>query len=109
MLALAFFGSFIVGIIIEDTVQALWRRITGATKQDGDEGVPLWHKLVGYIWVAFWLMVVSPWYLYHNSRLPPGDTWFVPVSFMDTIGVDTAKKLLLASGVILRFAVGIEI
>nr|ANO39641.1 3-acetyltrichothecene 4-O-acetyltransferase [Fusarium culmorum] len=109
VLALVFFGSFIVGIIIEDTVQALWRRITSATKQDGDDGVPLWHKLVGYIWVAFWLMVVSPWYLYHNSRLPPGDTWFVPVSFMDTIGVDTAKKLLLASGVILRFAVGIEI
>nr|APA36955.1 3-acetyltrichothecene 4-O-acetyltransferase [Fusarium praegraminearum] len=108
-LALAFFSSFVVGIIIEDTIQALWRRITGAAKQDGDDGVPLWHKLVGYIWVVFWFMMVSPWYLYHNSRLPAEDTWFVPVSFMDTIGVDTAKMLLLAGGVILRFAVGIEV
>ncbi|OBS24845.1 hypothetical protein FPOA_05382 [Fusarium poae] len=107
--ALAFFGSFVVGIIIEDTVQALCRRITGAKKQDGDDGVPVWHKLVGYIWVSFWFIITSSWYLYHNTRLPPDDTWMVPVSVVDTIGMDSAKKALLVSGLILRFAVGIEV
>ncbi|KAM0497049.1 hypothetical protein ACHAP8_006941 [Fusarium lateritium] len=107
--ALAFFGSFIVGIIIEDTVQALCRRITGAKKLDGGDGVPVWHKLVGYIWVSFWFIMTSSWYLYHNSRLPPDDTWMVPFSVVDTIGMGTALKVLLASGLILRFAVGIEV
>jgi hypothetical protein len=107
--ALAFFGSFIVGIIVEDTIQALCRRITGVKKYDEEQGVPIWHKVVGYVWVAFWFIVTSPWYLYHNTRLPPDDTWVVPVSLVDTIGLDTSKNLLLISGLILRFAIGIEI
>ncbi|RGP67088.1 trichothecene-4-o [Fusarium sporotrichioides] len=106
---LAFFGSLVVGIIIEDTIQALCRRITGEKRRDGDDGVPVWHKLVGYIWVSFWFMMTSPWYLYHNSRLPPDDTWLVPVSFVDTFGLDTATMLLFGSGVILKFAIGIEV
>ncbi|KAH7174891.1 acetyltransferase [Fusarium flagelliforme] len=104
--ALAFFGSCVIGIIIEDTVQALWRRITVSQKSGG---VPTWHKLVGYLWVSFWFVMTAPWYLYHNTRLPPDDTWVVPVSVIDRIGSDGVKMVLLIGGVVLRFTSGIEV
>ena len=104
--ALAFFGSCVIGIIIEDSVQALWRKVTGPQK-DGE--VPTRHKLIGYVWTSFWFVMTAPWYLYHNTRLPPDDTWVVPVSVVDRIGEDKVKMVLLIGGVALRFTFGIEV
>lgn len=106
---LAFFGFFAVAIMGEDAIQELCRRITGIVTTDGKHEVPLWHKLVGYTWVSLWLILTSPWYLYHSTRLPPETKWLVPVSLVDVIGFSATSVLLVGGGLALKFAIGGEI
>ncbi|KAF4965145.1 hypothetical protein FSARC_7012 [Fusarium sarcochroum] len=95
---MAFFGAFAIGIMIEDAVQVLCRQITGVNTRDEKQRVPLWHKLVGYVWVSLWLTLTTSWYLYHNTRLPAEVKWLVPFSLVDLIGAQAANVLLLAGG-----------
>ncbi|KAJ3546591.1 hypothetical protein NM208_g1929 [Fusarium decemcellulare] len=106
---LAFFASFSLAIMIEDSVQELCRRVTGVNTQNGKQTIPLWHKLVGYLWVSVWLTVTSPWYLYHPTRLPTETKWLVPVSLVQFIGPSVAHFMLTGGGLVLMFTVGIEI
>ncbi|KAF4986888.1 hypothetical protein FDECE_15710 [Fusarium decemcellulare] len=106
---LAFFASFSLAIMIEDSVQELCRRVTGVNTHNGKQIIPLWHKLVGYLWVSVWLTVTSPWYLYHPTRLPTETKWLVPVSLVQFIGPSVAHFMLAGGGLVLMFTVGIEI
>ncbi|KAH7161114.1 membrane bound O-acyl transferase family-domain-containing protein [Dactylonectria macrodidyma] len=106
---LAFFSSFSIAILIEEVVQDVCRRVTGVGTRDPTQSVPLWHKLVGYIWVGFWLTLTSPWFLYHATRLPPESKWLVPGSVVSSIGLEAGGALLVASGLVLKFAIGGEI
>jgi hypothetical protein len=67
-----FFQSSAIGIILEDGVQALWRRFFGEKFIKIDAEVPRWKKLIGYIWVWSFFIVVSPWSYYPTARQPAG-------------------------------------
>lgn len=45
-----------LGIILEDGVQALYRRVTGRKRVDV---TPLWARFVGYLWVLVFLLFWS--------------------------------------------------
>ncbi|KAH6886987.1 membrane bound O-acyl transferase family-domain-containing protein [Thelonectria olida] len=107
--ALGFFSSFCIPILLEEVVQEACRRITGVDTNDRKQAVPLWHKLVGYLWVAFWLSLTSPWYLYPATRTPPEAKWLVPGSVVNSIGLIPANVLLIAGGLILKVAIGGEL
>jgi len=83
-----FFQSFALGIMMEDGVQEIWRRISGTTKADeADEDVPLWKKIVGYVWTLSFLCIVAPWYGYPMALIPIETRWMVPYVFTEKIGV----------------------
>ncbi|KAF3811669.1 Acetyltransferase pyr8 [Colletotrichum gloeosporioides] len=103
---LAFFGSFAVAIMLEDGVQEVWRRISGA---EDSKNVPLWHKIVGYIWVSTWLTVTSPWYLYHAVRQPVDVKWLVPFSVLNMMGPVAGNVLLFGGGLVLKYTIGGQI
>lgn len=63
-----FFQSFGLAIPLEDAVQALWRRISGDSFAYKDEDVPMWKKIVGFIWVFFYFSAVAPWHIYPAAR-----------------------------------------
>jgi hypothetical protein len=42
------FQSFAFGIMVEDAVQAIWRRLTGE-KFQFQESVPVWKKTIGFV------------------------------------------------------------
>lgn len=103
---IAFFGGFAVAIVLEDGVQALCRRVTGVDTRNGKQAVPLWHKLVGYLWVSTWLIMTCPWYLYHAVRLPAEVKWLVPFSVVEYMRPEIAPVLLVGGGLTLKFVLG---
>ncbi|KAF4978468.1 hypothetical protein FZEAL_5154 [Fusarium zealandicum] len=105
----AFFGSFAVAILLEDRVQALCRRLTGVDTRNGKQDVPVWHKIVGYVWVTSWLSLTVPWYLYHPTRLSPKVKWLVPYSVVALVGSPAAHGLLIMGGLVLKFVIGGEL
>lgn len=109
--AVVFFSSFALGIMIEDGIQAVWRRLSGdkSGERESGAGVPLWHKAVGFIWVAAWLLITAPWYLYPATRLPTDIKWIVPFSVAEKLGMRTAGTLLLVGGLLLKFVAGGDI
>ena len=55
-----------VGIMIEDAVQWVWFDVLGGAKSvhpKRREGT-WWTMCIGYVWVALWLSVATPWYGY---------------------------------------------
>lgn len=107
--AFTFFTSFALGIMIEDGAQELWRRLRGTPSNSASNHTPLWHKLIGFTWVAIWMMVVSPPYLYPVSRLPSAVRWQVPFSIAESTGMPLAQTVLVAGGLAVKFMLGGEI
>jgi hypothetical protein len=90
-----FFQSFALAIMLEDGVQALWRRFSGEKKRDdSDENVLLWQKLVGYVWVMIFYSLVAPWMMYPVIRIPPEKKWMVPISVVDALGIRATGMIL---------------
>jgi Membrane bound O-acyl transferase family len=109
---LVFFQSFALGIMVEDGVQEIWRRTSGFKgKKDGndDDSVPLWQILVGFVWVAAFFCVVSPWFVYQTARVPSGSNWMFPFSIADFIGIQNSAILAAIGGVLLKILYGGEI
>jgi hypothetical protein len=74
--ALFFYSSFVLGIMMEDGVQAIWRqKITADSRQgnglenrrkrkmDSGKETPIWQKVVGFAWVSLWFTITTPGYL----------------------------------------------
>ncbi|OQE38532.1 hypothetical protein PENCOP_c008G07844 [Penicillium coprophilum] len=106
--AMRFFCSFPLAIMIEDGVQEIWRRATGQNK-DEDRVMPIWQRLLGFVWVGLWMCVTSPWYLYPAARKQAENNWMVPVSVVEEIGLGTTQKILLGYGLFVYWLVGGEI
>ena len=79
-----------VGIIVEDFAQwafRVWRLGHWPTKEDrlGDgkgelDKTTLWQKVLGYFWVAAWLIWTTPSWSYQNIRNDAGQLF--PLSFV---------------------------
>jgi hypothetical protein len=75
--ALRFYCGFTLGFMIEDGVQSLWARVFGESRglsREKDERIeaeveeamaatPLWHRVVGYIWVCTWFSFTTGPYM----------------------------------------------
>jgi hypothetical protein len=98
-----FFQSFSLFIMIEDSVQELWRRWTKASlRKDGK--VALWKKAVGFVWVMIVLCLVSPWFGYSTARLPHERTWVTPYAVTEKIGIKWAG-VAIGMGALISIAV----
>jgi hypothetical protein len=81
-----FFQSFALGIMLEDGVQGIWRRLTGA-KFQSDGGTSAWKKAIGFIWVSVFFVIVSPWFGYAMARIPFEHRAFGPVTVTEKLGI----------------------
>ena len=81
-----------LGIMLEDFVQWAYRSlflqnemIVGQGKEKGEAGgggklekksrnleMETWQRVVGYLWVAFWLVLTTPAWSYQNMRVNGG-------------------------------------
>jgi hypothetical protein len=104
------FSSFTLGFMVEDSVQALWRRVS-STSLKPSHVTPLWQKLVGYIWVTTWFTLTFPPYAHtvRDARFSSPDRgWMVPFSVAEKIGIPASGALLVLGGAVLKVAVGVE-
>ena len=100
--SMTFFLGCALGIMIEDGAQKAFSVLTGTSYSPGSDATPrLWKRIIGYIWVIAWLCLISPSHLMPLTDLPKENRWFVPISFVEHMGVEAAMKALLAGAVIL--------
>jgi hypothetical protein len=98
---MSFFLSFVVGYIIEDGVQALWKRMPGS-----ENNVSLrawWQRALGFCWVATWLGVTSPWYFRLAMLKPEEQMVLVPFSVGGLISFPVLKSIVIGGGLVLVF------
>src|ERR1700760_1370713 len=93
-----YFQSFAFGIMIEDGVQALWRRFSGEKFAYSDDDVPIWKKIVGFVWVFGFLSIVSPWYMYPSARVLLGKSTTSSIEITQLIGEKGAGTVFLVLG-----------
>ncbi|KAJ5604204.1 hypothetical protein N7537_007160 [Penicillium hordei] len=98
---MSFFLSFVVGYMIEDGVQGLWKRTLGS--QNGI-GLPVWwQKAVGFCWVITWLGVTSPWYFRSAMLKPEEQMVLIPFSIAGLIRLSVLKSIVIGGGLVLKF------
>ena len=68
--SIQFFVTQIVGIMLEDTVQAVYRATRGM--KWGTPPTPM-ARAVGYVWLAVFLWWSTPTWFYPHQRLSRGD------------------------------------
>lgn len=106
--AMYYFLSFVLGIMIEDGVQALWKRFSPPEKSaDGEIVTPLWKKIVGMLWVGAWIGVFTAPYTERMAQLPP--TAFVPFSVVEKVGIEVAGGAAGVGALLLWFTVSPEL
>ena len=99
--AMSFFLSFVLGYMIEDGVQSLWKRTQGTQTTSGSQ--PLWQRAIGSCWVMGWLTATSTLCFWPATARPERQMELVPFSVVDLIGLPVLGSILLASGVALKF------
>ncbi|KAF3391498.1 Acetyltransferase pyr8 [Penicillium rolfsii] len=113
--AIIHFPITIFGIMFEDGVQELWKRVSpsananSASALEKDSVPPLWQRIVGYVWTLLWLSVVSTWYFHPMRELPTESTTLVPVSLSEKVGVQSLGVVVLGAGLIGGYLFGAEI
>ena len=66
--SVVFFVLMAVGITLEDFVQWLFFDVGGFGKRGNT-----WAKVVGFVWVAIWFSVATPWYAYPTLARNQGE------------------------------------
>lgn len=67
------FLLIVPGILLEDFVQTCWNR-AAAPKRLSAKTRSLLERIVGYLWVFSWLMLVTPIYNYPIMRIDPDNS-----------------------------------
>jgi len=65
--------------MLEDGVQAAWRRINGRKDRRADAEVTLWEKAIGFAWVCSFFAIFAPMYHYRSARFPIEEGYMVKV------------------------------
>ncbi|OQE86072.1 hypothetical protein PENNAL_c0022G07444 [Penicillium nalgiovense] len=96
---MSFFLSFVVGYMIEDGVQALWKRTPGS---ENNVSLPAWwQRALGFCWVATWLGVTSPWYFRSAMLKPEEQMVLVPFSVAGLISFPVLNSIVIGGGLVL--------
>lgn len=102
--SMPFYLAFVLGIMIEDGVQDIWKRVQAPnngqekSKQSSDI-VPLWKRAVGMVWVMLWLGVTSTWYFTPMIQSTNDDTRMIPFSVAKYIGFQPLIGIVVSGGV----------
>lgn len=104
--AMSFFLSFVVGYMIEDGVESLWKQIRGPLSTGSPS---LWEKAVGYCWVFGWVGVSVTFYFGPQMGRPECTGILVPFSFLDLFGIPVVSALLVVGGIVLKLKFKVEI
>ncbi|KAJ5566070.1 hypothetical protein N7535_007708 [Penicillium sp. DV-2018c] len=113
--SMIFYLAFVLGIMLEDGVQGVWKRIAAASdsrqveKASTPAVVPPWKRAVGYIWVTLWLGVTSTWYFTPMIQSTKPDLRMVPFSVTKCIRLDTVVKIVIGGGAIIASVFEVEI
>ncbi|KAJ5594080.1 uncharacterized protein N7459_000288 [Penicillium hispanicum] len=110
--SIPFYLAFVLGIMLEDGVQALWRRFAGSdSEQASSHGAvpPAWHKVVGMAWTMTWLAITSTWYFTPVIQLTNPDMFMVPFSLAEITGLPIAVGAAVVSGLVLVRVFEIEL
>ncbi|KAJ5752441.1 hypothetical protein N7520_009358 [Penicillium odoratum] len=104
--AMLFFTSMVLGIMFEDGIQAVWKRIMAPSGVHlptipESASVSPWKRAIGMCWVTAWIGVLSTVYFEPQSQLPKEETSLVPFSVVERLGLRFAVGILVTSGVIL--------
>ena len=102
--SMPFYLAFILGIMLEDGVQHLWKRLqTSDNGQDqakqSSDMAPLWKRIVGMVWVMVWLGVTSTWYFSPMIQSTNEDMRMIPFSVAKHIGFQPLISITVGSGV----------
>ncbi|KAE8330374.1 membrane bound O-acyl transferase family-domain-containing protein [Aspergillus sergii] len=97
--SIKFFSLFTVAIIIEDTVQAMYRRFT---TNGSSQSKALWKRAVGYLWVLCCFSVNTPGFTYDLIHSYANTPSLLPFSFTKHLGEKVVIVLLLAGAATLK-------
>ncbi|GKZ37640.1 hypothetical protein AbraIFM66950_009289, partial [Aspergillus brasiliensis] len=121
--SMVFYLSFTLGYMIEDGVQAVWKRLQGPGKapssssssssssSDGGGGdePEVWKKILGYIWVVAFLTVTSVGYFEPVRERLERQMALVPWSVAEVVGLDVLGGVVVVGGVVLMMVFKIEV
>ncbi|KAJ5183719.1 hypothetical protein N7492_001335 [Penicillium capsulatum] len=105
--AMAFFSSTMLGILIEEGVQGVWRKWSPRTSAETSPS--LWMKTIGLAWVVMWMGVTSTWYFTPILQVPAETVTLVPFSMVENVDFVPVVGVLVALGLVLVVNYGVEI
>ncbi|KAJ5530987.1 hypothetical protein N7527_004380 [Penicillium freii] len=102
--SMPFYLAFVFGIMLEDGVQNIWKRVqTPDSRQEEAQQpsgiVPLWKRAAGMVWVVLWLGVTSTWYFTPMIQSTNDDLQVIPFSAAKYIGLQPLIGIVVGSGV----------
>ncbi|KAJ5925592.1 hypothetical protein N7454_008231 [Penicillium verhagenii] len=109
--AMLLFMTAPLGLVIEDSIKALWRSWKGTSRgvESADkEGPPTWQKILGFVWAMAWLGITSTWYFY-PQMLRPENQALVPYSVASQVGLPAVAGAVLAGGVLVAYVFEVEV
>ncbi|KAJ6028195.1 hypothetical protein N7540_003771 [Penicillium herquei] len=110
--AMLLFMTAGLGLMIEDGIKDLWRKISASRKAGGsrnkDTPMPLWQKVVGFMWAMVWLGITSTWYFYPQMVRPENQN-LVPFSLASQVGLPVVGAAVLIGGLLVAFVFEVEI
>ena len=105
--SMPFYLAFVLGIMLEDGVQAIWKCKEKAKLST--DIVPLWKRAIGLLWIMIWLAVTSTWYFTPMIQSTTEDLRMVPFSVAKYFGLEPLIGIVLGSGVAISFIFEVEI
>ncbi|KAI2707625.1 hypothetical protein CBS147332_6683 [Penicillium roqueforti] len=101
--SMPFYLSFVFGIMLEDGVQNIWKRVQAPENwqevKQSSGIVPLWKRAVGMVWVMLWLGITSTWYFTPMIQSTNDDLRVIPFSVARYIGLQPLIGIVLGSGI----------
>lgn len=104
--AMALFHHLHSGFMIEDGIQALYKRLEGSDTRS----ILIWKRAVGCIWVVLWPGIASTWFMHPNMQnTPPAMMNLILISFSDVIGPIPMAGFIAIGGLVVKFRLGVEV
>lgn len=105
--ATAFFSSTALGVVIEEGVQAIWRKMNPRTSVQASPA--LWARTLGLAWVVTWMGITSTWYFTPIIQVPAETVTLIPFSMVETVGFAPVIGAVVALSLVLVAKFGIEV